>query len=275
MQIDFTYALLLSTLAGLATGIGGFICLLYRPKGGYLALVLGFSAGVMVYISFVELLGTAVSLVGFFPANLGFFIGIAFIALLDVLIPHEYGEEHWHGSSSFPLGRFLPGRLGRKLMPAPTAKPTSPLKRMGMLTALGIAIHNFPEGLAVFSSVASGDDTLGLVVTVAVAIHNVPEGISIAAPIMEATNRRWRAILIAFAAGLAEPLGAIIGFMILLPFITPALMATLLAFSGGVMVYISLDELLPLAHQYGKPHIVIAGVVLGMLVMAVSLYLLN
>ncbi|MFA5316035.1 MAG: zinc transporter ZupT [Dehalococcoidales bacterium] len=275
MQFDVGYALLLTTLAGLATTIGGLICFFYQPKGGYLALMLGFSAGVMVYISFVELLGEAVSRVGFFSANLSFFIGIAFIALLDIMIPHEFGEEHFQDGTTISLGHFIHRQSGRKLMPEPAAKSTSLLKRTGMLVALGIAIHNFPEGLAVFSSVASGESTLGLVVAVAVAIHNIPEGISVSAPIMEATGSRKKAFFYAFIAGMAEPVGAIIGFVVLLPFLTPALMSSLLAFAGGVMVYISFDELLPVAHRYGKPHAVIAGVVLGMLVMALSLYLLN
>lgn len=275
MQVDVNYALSLTTLAGLATGIGGLVCCFYRPRGGYLALVLGFSAGVMVYISFIELLGEAVSRVGFFTANLSFFIGIAFIALLDTLIPHKFGEEHSHDEAAISLGRLSTGKNRTKSMPVPVAEPAPFLMRTGMLVAMGITIHNFPEGLAVFSSVASGEDTLGLVVATAVAIHNIPEGISVSAPIMEATGSRKKALFYAFIAGLAEPLGAIIGFAILLPFLTPTLMSGLLAFAGGIMVYISFDELLPIANRYGKPHAVIGGVVLGMLVMALSLYLLS
>jgi ZIP family zinc transporter len=148
------------------------------------------------------------------------------------------------------------------------------LKRAGLFTALGIAIHNFPEGMVTFSSAASGETSLGMAVAIAVAVHNIPEGIAISVPIFYATGNRRRAFLYSFSSGLAEPLGAIIGYTILRPFLTPTLLSTLLAFVAGIMVYISLDELLPLAHRYGKEHLVITGTVVGMVVMAVSLFLL-
>ena len=143
-----------------------------------------------------------------------------------------------------------------------------------MLIALGIAIHNFPEGLAVFSSAITGDRTFGILVAVAIAVHNIPEGISVSVPISEATGNRRRAFLYSFAAGLAEPAGAIIGYAILFTFLTPTLVYALLAFAAGIMVYISLDELLPTAHLYGKEHFVILGVIVGMLIMAISVFLI-
>ena len=146
--------------------------------------------------------------------------------------------------------------------------------RAGIFTAIGIAIHNFPEGLVTFSSAATGDTALGIAVAVAVAIHNIPEGMAVSVPIYYASNSRLRAFLYSFSSGLAEPLGALIGYAVLLPFLTPMLLSTSLAFVAGIMVYISLDELLPLAHRYGREHLVIGGIGAGMLVMAASLYLL-
>ena len=143
-----------------------------------------------------------------------------------------------------------------------------------MLTAIGIAIHNFPEGLAVFSSAITGDQAFGILVAVAIALHNIPEGISVSMPIFEATGNRRRAFLYSFAAGLAEPIGAVIGYTILFKFLTPTVIYALLAFAAGIMVYISLDELLPTAHQYGEEHLVIIGVVAGMIIMALSIFLL-
>jgi ZIP family zinc transporter len=238
----------------------------------------------MIYISFVELLKASVESVGFTTANLGFFAGIGFIALLDVLIPHEYEEEH-SGTPRLSavrkvFDRFLKQRETRQANDSKSSSDSSrsknpALMRVGVLTALGIAIHNFPEGMVTFSSVATGDTTLGIKVAVAIAIHNVPEGIAVSAPILYATGNRRRAFLWSFSSGLAEPAGAIIGYAILRPFLTPALLSILLAAVAGIMVYISLVELLPIAHRYGKQQLVIVGIVGGMLVMALSLFMLG
>ena len=256
------FGLLLALLAGLSTGIGSAIAyFISKPKPRQMSLILGFSAGVMLYISFAELLYQAIDKVGFVNANLAFFIGVAFIAVLDILIPHEYKQEHvaYSRSTSSITG------------PAPHSR----LMRTGVLIALGIAIHNLPEGLAVFSSAATGDRAFGLLVAVAIGLHNIPEGISVSIPILEATGSRRRAFLYSFSAGLAEPVGALIGFAILVPFMTPTLVYALLAFAAGIMVYISLDEVLPTAHLFGEEHLVILGVVAGMLAMAISILLLR
>ena len=147
--------------------------------------------------------------------------------------------------------------------------------RSGTLVALGIAIHNFPEGLVTFSCAATGDIAFGIMIAVAIAIHNIPEGIAISVPIFYATGSRRRAFTYSFLSGVAEPVGAIIGYAILLPFLTPTLLSSTIAFVAGIMVFISLDEILPLAHRYGQEHLVIIGIMTGMLVMAASLFLLR
>lgn len=275
MQGNVSFALLLSLLAGLSTGIGSALAFFMgRPKPWHMSLSLGFSAGVMVYISFAELLHAAIERVGFATANLGFFVGILFIALLDILIPHEYKQERVRGSGS-QISQSVSGEEN-EVEASLTAmlERRSRIMRAGVLTAIGIAIHNFPEGLAVFSSAITGDLRFGLIVAIAIAVHNIPEGISVSVPIAEATGNRRRAFLYSFAAGLAEPVGAILGYVILFPFLTPTLVYALLAFSGGIMVYISLDELLPTAHLFGQSHLVIVGVVSGMLIMAITLLLM-
>lgn len=262
MEVNVGFALLLTTLAGLSTGIGSAIAyFIRRPRYSFLAVMLGFSAGVMVYISFAELLKTAIEQVGFGTANIAFFVGILFIAIIDILVPHEYKEER--------LRKPHPGVSGE------LGQERSVLMRAGIFVALGIAIHNFPEGLAVFGSAATGDVTLGIAIAVAIAIHNIPEGISVAVPIFYATGSRRKAFIYSFSSGLAEPVGALIGYAILLPFLTPTLLYSILAFVAGIMIYISLDELLPLAHRYGKEHLVIAGLAAGMLIMALSLFMLR
>jgi ZIP family zinc transporter len=274
MPSNVSFALLLTLLAGLSTGIGSAIAYFIRePKPRHMSLILGFSAGVMLYISFAELLHQAFDKVGFVTANLGFFIGIAFSAVLDILIPHEYKQEHAELTPDIPTEASLSPRRFRRQRGQKEQR--SYLMRAGMLTAIGIAIHNFPEGLAVFSSGITGDRAFGLLVAIAIALHNIPEGISVSIPIWEATGSRGRAFFYSFAAGLAEPVGAIIGYAFLFNFLTPTVIYTLLAFAAGIMVYISLDELLPTAHLYGEEHLVIIGVVAGMVMMALSIFLIR
>ncbi len=264
---------MITTLAGISTGIGSAVAYFIRKPGPrIMSLILGFSAGVMLYISFAELLHQSFEKVGFGWGNVGFFAGIGFIALLDILIPHEYKEERVQMPSADLMESNSNSRHWRHHH---GRRKYSALIRVGMLTAIGIAIHNLPEGLAVFSSGITGDRTFGLLVAVAIALHNIPEGISVSIPIWEATGSRNKAFLYSFAAGLAEPIGAVIGYVILFNFLTPTLIYSLLAFSAGIMVYISLDELLPTAHLYGKSHLVIIGVIAGMVLMALSIYLIR
>jgi ZIP family zinc transporter len=261
---DIAFGFMITALAGLSTGIGSAIAYFIRKPGPrIMSIILGFSAGVMLYISFAELLHQSFEKVGFGTGNLGFFAGIAFIAILDILIPHEYKEEHVDltpQSSKHQHGR----RASRSM-----------LMHAGLLTAIGIAIHNFPEGLAVFSSGITGDRSFGILVAIAIGLHNIPEGVSVSIPIWQATGSRKRAFWYSFLAGLAEPIGAVIGYAILFNFLTPTLIYSLLAFAAGIMVYISLDELLPIAHSYGKEHLVIIGVIAGMVLMALSIYLIR
>jgi ZIP family zinc transporter len=274
MEANFSFALLLTTLAGCSTAIGGIIAwLIGKPKDWQLALILGFSAGVMIYVSFLELLPLAIDKAGLLIATLAFFIGIIFIAILDIVIPHEYKEEHKVLSHESDVEkhqvrhhidqRFQSGKKSRQSM----------MFHAGILTALGIAIHNVPEGFAVFSSAVAGNITVGLLVAIAVALHNIPEGMIVFIPIHEATGNARRAFLTSLFSGLAEPLGALIGFAILAPFLNATILAGSLAFAAGIMIYISLDELLPASREYGSAHLTMVGIGLGMLIMAVSFIL--
>ena len=108
----------------------------------------------------------------------------------------------------------------------------------------------------------------------AVTLHNIPEGIAVSIPIYYATGDRRKAFRLSLLSGLAEPVGAILAWLVLTPFMTPTLMGCILAGVAGIMVFISIDELLPAAREYGEAHISIYGVVAGMALMAVSLILL-
>ena len=249
--------LLLTFLAGLSTGFGSLIALFIgrKFKKSYLSFFLGFSAGVMVYVSFAELLPVAVREIGFIRANVAFFCGRILIGLIDFLVPHEYIEERLKVKSS----------ADKKLMAA------------GIFTAVGIAIHNLPEGLAVFvGSVKT--IALGIPLAFAIAVHNIPEGIAVSMPIYYATKSKSKAFLYSLASGIVEPIGALIGFLVFLPFMTPGRLELMLAFVAGIMVFISFDELLPLSLKPDETgvdhvHIAVMGVFLGMLFMTLSLSL--
>jgi len=260
-------ALGLTLLAGLSTGIGSLLALMVdHTNKKFLTMALGFSAGIMLYVSFVEIMPESGAIIreemqeniaGWITTG-AFFGGMLFIWLIDQLVPDF---ENPHEMSMIGTMNSAPSEEAR-------------LHRMGIFTAVAIAIHNFPEGLAVFFSALS-DQNLGVVIAATIALHNIPEGMAIAVPIYFATKSRMRAFSYSFLSGLAEPLGAIIGYALLKPFLTPVVFGSVLAGVAGIMVYISLDELLPAAEEYGEHHIAISGLILGMVVMAVSLLLLN
>ncbi|HOQ62931.1 MAG TPA: zinc transporter ZupT [Clostridia bacterium] len=259
---DLLEAFLLTLLAGLSTGIGGaFVFFAKTIDRRLLCVSLGLSAGVMIYVSLVEILHESAAMLsevygdktGMLYAMLSFFGGILLIAVIDKLIPCE---ENPHEMSC----QVRPGA------------EDSRLKRTGLLTALTIAIHNFPEGMASFVS-ATQSMRLAIPIIVAIAIHNIPEGISIAMPIFYATGSRRIAMRYSLLAGLAEPLGALATYLVLLPFMSPVLQGVLFGVVAGIMVFISLDELLPSAQLYGEHHLSMYGLVLGMAVMALSLWL--
>ncbi len=266
MPENVTYALLLTLFAGLATGIGSCIALLAKHTDRkFLSFSLGFSAGVMIYISFVELLQHARADIGqIMGAKAGdliavtcFFGGIALAAVIDKLVPEKTNP---HEPKSIE-------DMGRK------RKSAKNLHRTGIVTALAIAIHNFPEGVATFMSGVAAPH-LGLAIAIAIAIHNIPEGIAVSVPVYYATGSRKKAFWYSFLSGLSEPVGALAAFLILMPFMSVMLMSCVFAAVAGIMVYISFDELLPAAHEYGEHHIAIYGLVAGMAVMAASLILL-
>ena len=285
----------LTLVAGLATGIGSAIAFFAkRTNYRFLSLATGFSAGVMIYVSFIEIIPKALTqLTDIYNKSIGnwitaaaFFGGIVFIAVIDQLIPkaenpHEVRAEAAVEELHAGGGPIHVGRRPHAEAPADmTGHPHlgSPhhraLLRMGLFTALAIAIHNFPEGLATFLA-ALQDPSVGAAIAIAIALHNIPEGISVSVPIFYATGDRRKAFIYSFLSGLAEPVGAAIGYLVLRTFITPQLMGIMFAGVAGVMVFISLDELLPTSRAYGKGHDSLFGLLAGMIVMALSLLLMQ
>ncbi len=266
--MNILYPFLLTLVAGLATGIGSIIAFVARHTSRrFFSFTLGLSAGVMLYVSFVELFFESQELlIGSWGKQLGqfgtagfFFVGMAIIGLIDKLVPSFENPHELRSVES---------------MDAAAVTKEARLHHMGVLTALAIAIHNFPEGIATFMA-AETNPSIGIAIAVAIALHNIPEGIAVSIPIYTATGSRKKAFFYSLLSGLAEPLGALLAFLVLMPFMNASVLGAVLAAVAGIMVYISIDELLPAAREYGEPHISIYGMVLGMMVMAMSLILLG
>ena len=294
-------ALGLTIFAGMATGIGSAIAFAAkRTNYRFLSVATGFSAGVMLYVSFVEIFYKGADALtaaygdywGHWANVAAFFGGMLLIGLIDALIPAAENPHETHSEEeTAPLhdcSAPVPDYYGTCAAPEEIAAPDrhshgpqqKKLMRMGLFTALAIGIHNFPEGLATFLA-ALHDPTLGVAIAVAIALHNIPEGVSVSVPIFYATGNRRKAFFYSVLSGLSEPLGAIIAYgaiRLLLGgetgVIPPQVMGLLFGGVAGIMVYISLDELLPTSRAYGKGHDSLFGLMGGMIMMALSLLLM-
>jgi len=265
MDNNILYAFLLTILAGLSTGIGSLIAFFAKSTNKkFISASLGFSAGVMIYISLVEILpDSKMHLAAIFGGSLGglvniaaFFGGIVIMAIVDKLVPSDENPHEVHGVEELSLPKEQISSCN--------------LLRTGKIVAIGITIHNFPEGIATFSS-ALHDVHLGLAIAVAIALHNIPEGISVSVPIYCATGSRKKAFIYSTLSGLAEPLGALIAYFTIIQFLTGAAFWAMFAAVAGIMIFISFDELLPASRQFGEHHMSVYGFITGMLVMALSL----
>lgn len=261
----------LTLFAGLSTGIGSALAFFAKKTNkDFLSIALGFSAGVMIYVSFIEIFVKAKDALvnvygeteGYVWTTVGFFGGILIIALIDKLVPSFENPHELHDINDMSKrnGEDKDGAMEKSLM------------RMGLFSAIAIGIHNFPEGLATFAS-ALQDPALGFSIAIAIAIHNIPEGIAVSVPIYYATGDRKKAFKWSFISGLSEPVGALIGYVVLRSVFNDVVFGILFSGVAGIMVFISLDELLPSAQKYGRHHLCIYGLFAGMAVMAMSLLL--
>ncbi len=264
MEENVIFAFLLTLFAGLSTGIGSLIALFAKKTNtNFLSIALSFSAGVMIYVSFIEIFPKAgeyiSSSLGDDISNwmtvLAFFFGIFIIWIIDKYLSETPPIQKLDCSEKY------------------NCKCNHSLLRMGIFTALAVAIHNFPEGLATFMSTLS-DPELGISIAIAIAIHNIPEGLAVSTPIYYATKSKLKAFIYSFLSGISEPIGAVIGYLILRPILSDAVTGFVFAAVAGIMVYISLNELLPTAKEYGKHNLSIFGLILGMATMAISLILM-
>lgn len=258
---SYIFPLLLTLFSGMSTLLGGFITFFVkRDNLKALSIGLGFSAGVMVYVSLNELITESSTMLGAFYgeqlskilAFSGFALGIVIAVLIDYFIPDHIEDD---------------------FLSANKKSQRQKVRRAGLITALAVALHNFPEGIATFL-VASQDIMLGIPVAIAIAIHNIPEGIAIALPIFHSTGKKRLAILYSFLSGISEPVGGLIGVLLLKTIMPDQAIGYMTAAVAGIMVYISFDTLLPLAREYGENHHVMIGIVSGMLVMSFGLIFL-
>jgi len=268
---DILFAFLLTFIAGLATGIGGLVVLLFKVENKkFLSICLSFSAGVMLYIAFAEIFLEAFESleyaygdgVGYLILTVAFFAGIALMAIIDKFIPND--ESHTQ----------LLDNMSKQEKAA--YKEKGELKRTGISSTIAIAIHNFPEGLITFLA-ALYDPAMGIAIAIAIIIHNIPEGIAMAAPIYHATGSKMKAFLVSIGAGLTEPLGALIAWLVFRNVFDSFEGAFGIVFAavGGIMVFVAIHQLLPAAQKYGKHHLVMKWLFAGMAVMAISLVALE
>ena len=275
---NIMFAFMLTLFAGLSTGVGSLIAFFAKKTNKkFLSISLGFSAGVMIYVSMIEIfvkaqdalsselgekLGTVWTVVAFFG-------GMFLIALIDKVIP---SGENPHEPRNVIADCEGCGDCEICVKEQKAKREKEQLMRTGVFTALAIAIHNFPEGMATFVS-AFQDPSIAIPIVAAIAIHNIPEGIAVSVPIYQATGSKRRAFIYSFLSGFAEPVGALIGWLVLIPIMSDMVYGIIFAGVAGIMVFISIDELLPAAREYGEHHLSVYGMIAGMMVMAASLLL--
>jgi len=270
----FIIGLLLALFAGLSTTLGCIISFFIKePSPRFISFIMGFSAGIMVLISFVELLQEGIISNGFMMGMIFFFVGLLIMLVIDVTITHEYEFEDSIEMLTNNQRKYEDPYHHRHYRHRHEKENNVNLEKTSMLVFLGIFIHNIPEGMATFIGTVK-DVELGIILAVAIALHNIPEGIAVSVSIYTSTNDRRKAFFWSFLSGISEFLGALLIGLILYPFINDFLLGAMLAIVAGIMIYISLDELLPVSHSIGKEHVAILGLITGMFVMFLSLMII-
>jgi ZIP family zinc transporter len=264
----------LSLLAGMMTGLGGLIAIISKPGRRSFGFLIGIAAGVMITLSFLDLVNEAWTHGGFLTATIGFGLGAAFMFLIDFFTPHiRFGEREpdnlrlQSNADECSQGR-LQRRHRRHRWWTETRTIDKQLFKTGVLVAIGIAVHNTPEGIAVGAGYMHAPQ-FGIFIALAIGLHNIPEGIATALPLFQSGASRWVAFRTALLSGLAEPIGALLAALFLASF--KEFIPGALAFAGGVMVFITLDELIPCAREYGHQHSTALGIIIG----AISIFLLS
>lgn len=260
-------ALALSLVGGLSTSLGAlFVIINPAPNLKMLGLLQGFAAGLMLSISFLDLAHNAINSIGFLKGNLWFYAGVIFFAVIASFIP----EPTLTSNSDMKSKKKQGDDGGKDIM----KKHRRQVLFSGIITAVGISLHNFPEGMAVFLGSIKGL-RVGVNLALAIALHNIPEGVAVALPVYFATQSKWQAFKLATFSGFAEPLGVVIVAYLFPRSLSPEILEGLLGSVGGVMAFLTLHEMLPLAFDYAGQKQAIKAVFLGMAFMSASLYFLE
>ncbi|HLR21515.1 MAG TPA: zinc transporter ZupT [Tissierellaceae bacterium] len=259
---DVVLSFFLTLVVGLSMGIGSLLSFVVKGRNKrFLALSLSFSAGIMIYVSFMEILPEGIETIERHLQNgkgetiglISFFGGIILIAIIEKLIHSIGGDVHVHENEILD-----------------DHKHNGHMANLGIMSGVAIAIHNLPEGLAIFTA-GLKDITVAIPIAAAVIMHNIPLSIAISVPIFYATNSRRKAFLFTLVVGLCQPLGAVIGYLLFSQFFNDLLFGILFAIISGIMIFVALDELLPTSQKYEDHHISVYGAIVGMIVMAISL----
>jgi len=271
---DMFFALSLTLIAGVATGAGSLIVLFSKlTNTKFLSGCLSLAAGVMLYVAFAEILSEAFEAlkyeygdaVGYLVTTSAFFAGVLLMAAIDRFIPH--------GDGVLELEESAPQEKKQESLVVENEKE---LKRTGVMSAIAIGVHNFPEGIVTFIA-AVHDPAMGIAIAIAIIIHNIPEALAMASPIYYATGSKTKAFIISLGAGLVQPLGALVAWFLLQNIFDGigAIFGIAFAVVAGIMVFVAIHQLLPAAQKFGKHHLVMKWLFAGMIVMAVSLVALE
>jgi len=237
LSFDHVIIILLSIVSGLTTLIGIYLATILGNSPKRISLVIGFSAGIMLVVSFLELLPESAAAVGVTLTLLSTVLGVLLVGSLDFILPHIHLTYNVGGEEE-------------KLL------------RSALLITFGLILHDFPEGFAMANSYLVNPH-LGLLITVAIAVHNIPEEFAMSIPLINLRSRRF-IYTVAFLSGLSEPAGAILGLAAssYLNVVNPFF----LSFSAGAMIFVSFHELIPMSKRYGEYSIFIVGFLLSLLV---------
>lgn len=248
---NISMAFLLTTLAGLSTMLGTIpIFIKIKNEGKVIAASLAFAAGVMICVSITDLIPEAIEMLkNYYSGFLTVFL--TFVFLMIGMITSCFID---------------------KALPTATVVNHASLYKVGIISMLAIILHNLPEGIATFISTTK-DTSLGISLALAIALHNIPEGISISVPIYYSTQSKFKSILYTFISAMSEPLGAIITYLFLYSFINNIVLGLLFAFIAGIMIQISLTELLPTSTDYSYPKITRIWFIIGVIFMLLKFFI--
>ena len=227
---NIEYSFFITSFAGLSTLIGALLIFFkFKNTDRVVSASLAFASGVMLTVSITDLIPSSIrgllKIYYLFPTIL---IELIFI-ILGIVI-------------STLINKYIPDISSKEIS-------NKGLFKVGLISMIAIILHNVPEGIATFMT-STKDIQLGLSLALAITLHNIPEGISISVPIYYSTKSKIKAFLYTFLSGISEPIGAVIAYLFLAPYMNDTIMSILLSIIAGIMISISMYELIPASLKY-------------------------